>query len=222
VTKTAFITLCSKNLAREPLPRWLARVLSSWLAVALLCLASGLAWAQPPAQVEPLTLQRQEDGWFLATQLTFELPQAVEEALGRGIPFFFMAEVEVLKERWYWADKLITRQERYWRLSYHPLTRRWRLLASSNPIGNSGLGVNLGQNFDSLSEALAAIQRVSRWRIANLAEIDMEAKHRADFRFRLDLTQLPRPLQIGALGEADWALSLSRSQRMTPELPPVK
>ncbi len=222
MTKTAFITLCSKNLAREPLPRWLARVLSSWLAVALLCLASGLAWAQPPAQVEPLTLQRQEDGWFLATQLTFELPQAVEEALGRGIPFFFMAEVEVLKERWYWADKLITRQERYWRLSYHPLTRRWRLLASSNPIGNSGLGVNLGQNFDSLSEALAAIQRVNRWRIADLAEIDAEAKHRADFRFRLDLTQLPRPLQIGAFGDADWALSLSRSQRMTPEPAPVK
>jgi len=181
-----------------------------------------MAWAQPPAQVEPLTFQRQEDGWFLATQLTFELPQAVEEALGRGIPFFFMAEVEVLKERWYWADKLVTRQERYWRLSYHPLTRRWRLLASSNPIGNSGLGVNLGQNFDSLSEALAAIQRVNRWRIADLAEIDMESKHRADFRFRLDLTQLPRPLQIGVLGEADWALSLSRSQRMTPELPPVK
>ena len=222
MTKTASITHCSKNPAREPLPQWLARALTSWVMGCLLCLASAMAWAQPQATLDALNIQRQEDGWFLATQLSFDLPQAVEEALGRGIPFFFMAEVDVLKERWYWADKLITRQERYWRLSYHPLTRRWRLLASANPIGNSGLGVNLGQNFDSLSEALAAIQRVNRWRIADVAEIDMEAKHRADFRFRLDLTQLPRPLQIGVLGEADWALSLSRSQRMTPELPPVK
>ena len=222
MTKTASITHCSKNPAREPLPQWLARGLTSWLMGCLLCLASGMAWSQPQASVDTLNLQRQDDGWFLATQLSFELPQAVEDALGRGIPFFFMAEVEVLRERWYWADKLVTRHERYWRLSYHPLTRRWRLLASANPIGNSGLGGNLGQNFDSLSEALSAIQRINRWRIADVAEIDMEAKHRADFRFRLDLTQLPRPLQIGALGETDWALSLSRSQRMTPELPPVK
>jgi hypothetical protein len=222
VTKTASITHCSKNPAREPRPQWLLRGLASWLAGWVLLLVGGLAQAQPTAQVEPLGLQRQDDGWFLATQLNFELPQAVEEALGRGIPFFFVAEVEVLKERWYWADKLVARQERYWRLSYHPLTRRWRLLASANPIGNSGLGVTLGQNFDSLGEALAAIKRVSRWRIADQAEVDAEAKHRVDFRFRLDLTQLPRPLQIGALGEVDWALSLSRSQRMTPELAPVK
>lgn len=222
MTKTAFITHCSKNPAREPLPQWLARGWASWLVAWLLCLASGLSQAQPPAQVEPLTVQRQEDGWFLATQLSFELPPAVEEALGRGIPFFFVAEVDVLKERWYWTDKLVSRQERYWRLSYNALSRRWRLLASSNPIGNSGLGVHLGQNYDSLSEALAAIQRISRWRIAELSEIEPDARHRADFRFRLDLTQLPRPLQIGVLGEADWALSLSRSQRITPELPPVK
>ena len=92
MTKTASITHCSKNPPREPLPQWLARGLTSWVAVCLLWLASGLAWAQPPAQAEPLSLQRQEDGWFLATQLAFELPQAVEEALGRGIPFFFMAK----------------------------------------------------------------------------------------------------------------------------------
>ncbi len=188
----------------------------------LLCLTVGLAQAQPPVQMDALSIQRQEEAWFLATQLTFELPQAVEDALGRGIPFFFVAEVEVFKERWYWADKLIARQERYWRLSYHPLTRRWRLLASANPISNTGLGVNFGQNFDSLGEALAAIQRVNRWRIAELADIEMDARHRADFRFRLDLTQLPRPLQIGALGEVDWALSISRSQRMTPEPAPVR
>jgi hypothetical protein len=29
------------------------------------------------------------------------------------------------------------------------------------------------------------------------------------FRFRLDVTQLPRPLQIGTLGDTDWDLAVN-------------
>ncbi|MCX8518359.1 MAG: DUF4390 domain-containing protein [Rhodoferax sp.] len=30
-----------------------------------------------------------------------------------------------------------------------------------------------------------------------------------DFRFRLDLGQLPRPFQIGAIGQSEWDISAS-------------
>ena len=53
------------------------------------------------------------------------------------------------------------------RLSYQPLTRRWRLVVSPTPIGNSGLA--LGQTFDTREEALAAVQRISHWKIADAA-----------------------------------------------------
>ena len=33
-------------------------------------------------------------------------------------------------------------------------------------------------------------------------------------RFRIDLSQLPRPLQIGALGRSGWNLQLSRTQML--------
>ena len=38
-----------------------------------------------------------------------------------------------------------------------------------------------------------------------------------NFRFRLDISQLPRPFQIGAVGRSDWNLLVSRSQRLGAE-----
>jgi hypothetical protein len=101
------------------------------------------------------------------------------------------------------------------RLSYQPLTRRWRLVISSGPIGNSGLA--LGQNFDTRDEALAAIQRISHWKIAEPGDIDPESRYSVDFRFRLDVSQLPRPFQIGAVGHSDWSISASRNVRLVFE-----
>lgn len=104
------------------------------------------------------------------------------------------------------------------RLSYQPLTRRWRLSTSPVPFSNTGLGVVLGQNFDDLRDALSSMQRISRWKIADGEAIDADVVHTVNFRFRLDLSQLPRPLQIGAVGSAGWSLMVTRNQRLVPEV----
>jgi hypothetical protein len=62
----------------------------------------------------------------------------------------------------------------------------------------------LNQTFDTLSQALIAIKRVSRWKIAEAADLDAGAKYKIELHFELDLSQLPRPFQIGAIGKADW------------------
>jgi hypothetical protein len=69
----------------------------------------------------------------------------------------------------------------------------------------------LNQSFDTLAQVLSAIKRVSRWKIADASEIDPSQKYRIDFRFRLDLNQLPRPFQIGALGQSDWDIAATSS-----------
>jgi hypothetical protein len=130
------------------------------------------------------------------------------------MPLGFVMQADVMRERWYWADKLVNRTDRYIRLSYQPLSKRWRMYVSAQPIQSTGLGVSLGQSYDSLSEALQSIQRVSRWRIADLSAIDSTSKQRLDFRFRLDLTQLPQPLQFGALGGAGWGLDYLYSLKL--------
>jgi hypothetical protein len=33
-------------------------------------------------------------------------------------------------------------------------------------------------------------------------------------RFQLDMSQLPRPLQIGALGRSGWSLAIARTERV--------
>jgi hypothetical protein len=79
--------------------------------------------------------------------------------------------------------------------------------------------VVLSQNFESLPDALASVQRLSRWRIADAADIEFDGKTHLEFSFQLDVSQLPRPLQIGALGQTDWNLSGSRNLRLTAENP---
>jgi hypothetical protein len=178
----------------------------------LVCLS--LSYADNAVQVDDFQLQRSDEGIFLSARLNFELPPSLEDALNRGMPLSFVMQADVVRERWYWADKLVNRTDRYIRLSYQPLSKRWRMYVSAQPIQSTGLGVSLGQSYDSLSEALQSIQRVSRWRIADLSAIDSTTKQRVEFRFRLDLTQLPQPLQFGALGGAGWGLDYFYSLKL--------
>jgi len=100
------------------------------------------------------------------------------------------------------------------RLSYQPLTRRWRINSVAIDAGEPAQGLALNQNFDSLQDALATVRRVSRWKIADISDLEPGSKHVVEFRFMLDVTQLPRPLQIGTLGQSDWLVSLAAVQSL--------
>ncbi|RFO94937.1 DUF4390 domain-containing protein [Rhodoferax lacus] len=179
------------------------------LLFACLLLLAAVAHAQVATDITQLRLERSDDEWQLSAQLQFETPMAVEDALLKGIPMVFVYSADVLRERWYWYDKKVQSAERHMRLAYQPLTRRWRLNVGSGSAASSGVGLALNQSFDSLAQALSAIKRVAKWRIADVSDLDASTKYKVDFRFRLDLGQLPRPFQIGALGQSDWDVSAS-------------
>ena len=163
-------------------------------------------------EVAQLRLERIDDGVVVSAAVNFDLPPVIDDALTKGIPMYFVAEATIYRDRWYWYDKRVAFAARHMRLAFQPLTRRWRLQVSSQPIGNSGM--ILGQMFDTREEALAAVQHIYHWRIAEPGEVDPEATHNIDFRFRLDVSQLPRPFQIGAVGQADWIILAVRNQRL--------
>jgi hypothetical protein len=224
VITTDFFTPCwkSADLPRErpkkSTPRAAQRFLEVVRAFAALLIATsvlagfGRAQAETPASITQLSVERSEEGVYATAVVEFELPPIVEEALQKGIPMFFLAEASVFRERWYWYDRRVAGAARHMRLAYQPLTRRWRINISPSQITNVGLGVIL--NFESLSEALAALQRVSRWKIADSGELDAEGRYTVDFRFRLDVSQLPRPFQIGAVGQSEWRLAAVRNARL--------
>ncbi len=168
-------------------------------------LACGLALATAaPAQAQGVELAQLQttraDG---ALNLDFvarvTLPRAVEDALQRGVPIYFVAEAQLLRNRWYWRDERVSRVSRSWRLAYQPLTSAWRV----------SLG-GLNQTFPSLAEALANVSRSGGWKLADLSQLD-EKGYYLEFSYRLDSSQLPGPMQFGLGGQGDWAVGVSRS-----------
>ncbi|QPN33085.1 DUF4390 domain-containing protein [Diaphorobacter sp. JS3051] len=186
---------------------WAALVclLALWIA------AIPAAHAQQHGEIVELQLDPLPEGLYLSATLQLELPELVKDALYKGISVFFITEAEVVRQRWYWSDKVVAQASRFLRLSYQPLTRRWRVVQSSTSFAPSGLGVSLGQNFDTLQDALASMQRIARWKIADEGQVDEGVTYVMNFQFRLDTSQLPRPLQIGAVGRSGWNMVLARS-----------
>ena len=125
----AFITRCCTSA----LP---SRRLLVWLLTCCLGLV-GVARAEN-AELAALRVERADDGLFLTARVDFRLSPVVEDALHKGIAVHFVAEAEVMRERWYWYDQKAASAHRYMRVAYQPLTRRWRLITSSEPLVNAG------------------------------------------------------------------------------------
>lgn len=185
---------------------WLPSVMRS-LLLSLLLAWVGLVQAQSSADISQFRVEVIEDDVVASSSIVFELPQAVEDALLKGVPLFFVTEADILRERWYWYDKKVTSVRRHTRLAYQPLTRRWRLNVTAGAAREGGVGLVLNQSFDTLEQALATVKRVAYWPVANLSELTSGVKYKVEFRFRLDTSQLPLPFQIGTLGQTDWDLA---------------
>ena len=185
------------------LPRTGARrcgALVAWLLAGLLLLAGGTTHAQG-VDLKQLQLQRRDGALTLEFSTRLALGPAIEDALHRGVPMYFVAQAAVYRNRWYWRDERVARVSRTWRLAYQPLTANWRI----------SLG-GLGQGHATLSEALAPMSRVSGWPLLDLDKLDPAEHYYLEFSFKLDNSQLPQPMQIDLGG--DWKLGVERTVRV--------
>lgn len=205
----AFITRCWANARVSRL--MLVWALSCWFGMA------GPARAEN-AELAALRVERVSDDLYLTARVDFSLSPAVADALRKGIAVHFVAAADVMRERWYWYDRNVVSARRYMRISYQPLMRRWRLNTSAEPLATAGSGVSMSQNYDTLDEVLAAVQRISHWKIASASELEGGGRDVLRFRFWLDAGQLPRTLQIGSVGHTDWEVSVERRIDLTQEL----
>jgi Domain of unknown function (DUF4390) len=190
---SAAASLCRRNW------RWV------WQTVVAMCLtwALGVAHNAQAQGVELATLEVKpaEGALTLEFSARLTLSRAIEDALRRGVPMYFEVEATLYRSRWYWRDERVSRVSRSYRLSFQPLTGSWRV----------GLGA-LGQNYPTLSEAMAVISRVSGWHLAEAAQLENDLRYYLEFSYRLDAAQLPQPLQIG-LGN-EWSLGISRALKV--------
>jgi hypothetical protein len=148
-------------------------------------------------------------GAVLNATFEFELPQVLEEAIGKGIALYFNIEFELYRKRWYWLDRRVVSDTLTYRLSYSPLTRQYRLARGG-----------LSQPFDSLDEALGLLKSVRQWKVIEPGVVARGDDFEAQVRMRLDVTQLPRPFQVNAITSREWTLASDWRELAVPSEPP--
>lgn len=164
-----------------------------------LCLLLSLACVPEVAAAEPefrdTVLRATDEGVVLDAEIVFDLTPRLEEAVKRGVALYFVLEFELIRPRWYWLDEKIVARSQTWRLSFHALTRKYRLSAGA-----------LHMSFDTLDEAVSVMRHVRRWSVAERVQLRPGESYQAGVRFRLDSTQLPTPFQVSAIGSREWTL----------------
>ena len=169
--------------------------------VVALAAASSLGLAPTPAtaaeaEIRNVALVLADDTYVLNADIVAELTPLLTDVVARGVSLYFVTEFELAAPRWYWLDEEIVTKSLTYRLSYQSLTRQYRLTSGT-----------LHQNFGSLEEALRTMLRIRNWGVAERNALRVGRSYNAALRFRLDVAELPKPLQVSALGRKDWSLS---------------
>lgn len=168
------------------------------LLVSLL-LALALGWSAPSLassiEISHISLEGNDEGYALDADFEIELNPRLEEAINKGVALYFEVEFELTRKRWYWFDDSVS-QQRMLRLSYHALTRQYRISSGA-----------LYQSLSTLPEALRVLSRVRSWQVLEHAQVSAGADYQAGLRMRLDVTQLPKPFQVNALTSREWNLA---------------
>lgn len=165
-----------------------------------LTVASGIGLVATPAQaaeaeIRNVALVLADDTYVLNADIVAELTPLLADVVVRGVSLYFVTEFELAAPRWYWLDEEIVTKSLTYRLSYQSLTRQYRLTSGT-----------LHQNFGSLEEALRTMLRIRNWSVIERGALRIGRSYNAALRFRLDVAELPKPLQVSALGRKDWSL----------------
>jgi len=158
-------------------------------------LAAAPASRADETQVLQANLRAAEEGLVLDADFAFDLTPRLTEVLSSGVPLYFVVDFNLERRRWYWFDERAIAARLQMRVSYHPLSRHFRM--------STGL---LQRNFESLDEVLAAVKRVRNWLVADRSTTFSNADYEASIRLRLDTSLLPKPFQLSALTARDLQL----------------
>ena len=174
-----------------------------WVAAA----AGSAAVRAAEAELTVLEVGRDEDGVLLELRGRLRRSRkAVDDALSKAVPLYFVAEAEVFRDRWYWRDQRVADALRVWRVV---------LPAADLDLPRDDLRRPEPELRRPGPRRCAAISRGARWKIAEAgADRRRAASYYVEFSFRLDTSLLPRPMQIGIGGQADWTLSVQRTLRI--------
>ncbi len=172
------------------------RDLFSSLLLGLLLLFAAAGGQAADISVRNPNLAAGEDGYTLAADFNINLNARLDEAIAKGITLYFVVDFELSRSRWYWLDEQVVSRSQTFQLSYHALTRQYRLSSGA-----------LHQSFPSLDDAQRILSRLRNWQVLDKGSVKADQTYFAAVRMRLDLSQMPKTFQVNALANRDWNLS---------------
>jgi hypothetical protein len=174
------------------------RAFAALLLVFGLAVAGANATSQPGAhasieRVEPTVLDGQ-----LAVDIDIDLTlsETMQRALSRGVPLYFVIELQIEQPRWWWFDKTVVNAGLERRLSFNTLTRTWRVSTGDLAIPAA-----------DYEEALRLLSQVRNWPVVLTDRFEPNRQYQGRARIRLDTEQLARPLQMDSVNRNSWSLS---------------
>jgi hypothetical protein len=147
-------------------------------------------------EIRSASIALRDDVYALDADFEIALTPTLEDILAKGVTLNFLLELDLIRPRWYWLNEKISSVTQQYKLSYNSLTRQYRI----------SLGT-LYQNFASAAEAVRFMSRVRNLPVAEKSALQPGSNYQAALRMRLDVSQLPKPFQITALGSREWNLN---------------
>jgi hypothetical protein len=174
--------------------------LRRWCRSALAIVVLATAVVSAPVGADTITvraaeLRVEDEGVYLNAEFEFAINPTLEEALQKGVPLYFVLDLELSRPRWYWLDEKTLQYSIQYRVAYNALTQQYRV--------SSGL---LGQPLSGLDEVQRFLSRVTSRQVARRDQLVSGVQYDAAVRLRLDGNQLPKPLQVSALTSREWTL----------------
>jgi hypothetical protein len=164
-------------------------LLACWIGL------GGSAQASDKSTVKQAVIQATPQGYTLDADINVVLNSTLENALSKGINLYFLLELELTRPRNWWLDETIAEPVRKQRIYYHLLLRRYVV-----EIGYTTRTVA------TLNEALVMLGTAEAWQILERGALKPGQRYDARLRLRLDTSQLPKPLSIGAVSGDKWEL----------------
>lgn len=196
--------------------RYWRRLLNAWLCGLLLLSGSSTILASDISVRNPV-LSPSDEGYLLSADFNINLNARLDDAIARGVTLYFVVDFELTRARWYWLDEQVISRSQTFQLSYHALTRQYRLSSGA-----------LHQSFTSLDDAQRILSRLRNWLVLERGALRFGESYQAAVRMRLDLSQMPKTFQVNALANRDWNLSsewarwiFAPSELVVPVVPSV-
>ncbi|MEK7708937.1 MAG: DUF4390 domain-containing protein [Pseudomonadota bacterium] len=163
-------------------------------------------------QIKSVSMAAVEQGYEISIDSEIALNATLEQVLEKGIVLYFVTKFSLVDSRWYWLYDEVARGKLRVGLRYYALTRQYHL---NHP--------SFSQSFNTLAEALQALGQLRDYPLIVKSDLKNDVDYIASLRIWLDLTRMPKPFQVEALGSRKWDLSSDKLEwRMklpTPEQP---